>query len=213
MNLAQAFLRDQIPPSKRAIIPTTLKNAYDAVDLLVQGEPMLNVQSAKDNKGRIIQWAVDFAFQRLVESGQLGRDYRWRYFEKPTGQYLEILLSHSALTISQVADPDKQPRDVGFRRNKRLSSQITMKEIVGDVEETTGIPHILLLHGHQKLDFAHLAIPDPLHWFGFQHRSRNLMLMAHAVPEPEVPMENTDIEAVMTIKEEIDRWRRDHEGA
>lgn len=210
MNLAQAFLRDQIPRAKQSIIPTTLKNAYDAVELLVRNEPILNVQSAKDNRGRIVQFAVDLAFQKLVESGQFGRDYRWRWFERPTGRYLEILFSHSALTISQVADPEKQPRDVGFRRNKRLASQITMKEIIREVEETSGIPHILLLHGHQKLDFAHLAIPDPLHWFGFQHRTANLMLMAHAVPEAEVPMENTDVEAVMTIKEEIDKWRRDH---
>lgn len=210
MNPAQAFLRDQIPQTKRALIPTTLKNAYEAAELVIKNEPILNVQSAKDNKGRLVQWAVDLAFQKLVESGQFGRDYRWRWYERPTGRYLEVMFTHSALTISQVADPEKQPRDVKFRRNKRLASQITMKEIVGEADDTAGIPHVLLLHGHQKLDFAHLAIPDPLHWFGFQHRTRNLMLMAHAVPEPEVPMEHTDIEAVMTIKEEIDKWRRDH---
>jgi hypothetical protein len=79
-------------------------------------------------------------------------------------------------------------------------------------EDTSGLPHILLLHGHQSLDFAHLAIPEPMHWLGFQHKTANLMLMAHAVPEPEIPMEETDIEAVMTLKEEIDRWRRDNES-
>jgi hypothetical protein len=85
-------------------------------------------------------------------------------------------------------------------------------EFMGDEPiDTTGLPHILLLHGHQSLDFAHLAIPEPLHWLGFQHKSSNLMLMAHAVPEQEVPMEYTDVEAVMTLKEEIDRWRRDNE--
>lgn len=81
-----------------------------------------------------------------------------------------------------------------------------------EATDTTGRPHILLLHGHQSLEFAHLAIPEPLHWLGFQHRSQNLMLMAHAVAEPEVPMEETDVEAVMTLKEEIDRWLRDNES-
>jgi hypothetical protein len=194
------------------MIPTTLKAAYAAADLIVASEPVFNVESARANKGRIVQWAVDLAFQKLVESGQWGNGFLWRSFERPTGRYLEIQLSHSALTISQVADPSVQPRDVGFRRNKRLASQITMKEILGDETDSSGIPHILLLHRHQSLDFAYLAIPDPLHWFGFQHKSANLMLMAHAVPTYEASMEDTDMEAVMTIKEEIDKWRRDNQS-
>ena len=84
-------------------------------------------------------------------------------------------------------------------------------EFMGDEPvDTTGLPHILLLHGHQALDFAHLAIPEPLHWLGFQHKTKNLMLMPHAVPVQEVPMEDTDVEAVMSLKEEIDRWMRDN---
>ena len=211
MNLSEAFLLDQIPVASRAIVPTTLKNAYDAANLIIRSEPTFQVESAQANKGRIIQWATDFAFERLVKNGTWGRDCRWRSYEKPTGRYLEILFSHSALTISQVANPTIQPRDVGFRRNKRLNTQITMDILKDEREDTSGLPHILLLHGHQSLDFAHLAIPEPMHGQGFQHKSSNLMLMAHAVPEPDVPMEDTDIEAVMTIKEEIDRWRRDNE--
>lgn len=209
MNLAEAFLLDQVPLAQRATVPTTLKNAYAAANLIVSQEPTFNVESAKANKGRIIQWAVDLAFEKLVQSGQWGRDYRWRSYEKPTGRYLEILFSHSALTISQVTNPAKQPRDVGFRRNKRLDSQITMDILQDEKEDTSGLPHILLLHGHQSLDFAHLAIPEPMHFLGFQHKTANLMQMAHAVSEPEIPMEVTDVEAVMTLKEEIDRWRRD----
>lgn len=212
MNLAEAFLLDQVPLAQRASVPTTLKNAYAAANLIVSQEPTFNVESAKANKGRIIQWAVDFAFEKLVKSGQWGRDYRWRSYEKPTGRYLEILFSHSALTISQVTNTAKQPRDVGFRRNKRLDSQITMDILQDEKENTSGLPHILLLHGHQSLDFAHLAIPEPMHWLGFQHKTANLIQMAHAVSEPEIPMEETDIEAVMTLKEEIDRWRRDNES-
>jgi hypothetical protein len=211
LNLAEAFMQDQIPTASRAIVPTTLKNAYAATKRLVDDEPMLQVESAKFGRGRVIQWAVDFAFQKLVESGQFGSDYRWRSFERPTGKYLEIRFSHSALTISQVADPTKQPRDVCFRRNKRLASQISMDFVRDEAaDEGSRIPHILLLHGHQALDFAHLAIPDPEHWLGYQHKTANLMLMAHAVPQPEVPMEDTDIDAVMTLKEEIDKWRQDN---
>lgn len=209
MNLAEAFLLDQIPLSQRAVVPTTLKNAYAAAKLVIDSEPIFNIPSGVPQQGRIVQLAVDAAFEKLVVSGQFGRDYRWRSFEKPTGKYLEVLFSHSALTISQVARPDKQPRDVGYRRNKRTASQITMEFIGDDPVDTTGLPHILLLHGHQTLDFAHLAIPEPIHCLGFQHRSANLMLTPHSVPQQEVPMEDTDIEAVMSLKDEIDRWMRD----
>lgn len=211
MNLAEAFLLDQISMAQRAIVPTTLKNAYAAARMVIDNEPIFNTPSGVPQHGRIIQLAVDAAFEKLVISGQFGRDCRWRSYEKPTGRYLEVLFSHSALTISQVANADKQPRDVGFRRNKRLASQITMDFMGDDPVDTTGLPHILLLHGHQSLDFAHLAIPEPLHWLGFQHRTANLMLMPHAVPAQEIPMENTDIEAVMSLKEEIDRWMRDNQ--
>jgi len=211
LELSEAFLLDQIPLANRAVIPTALKQAYAAADLIIKKEPILSVQSAKANRGRIIQWAVDLAFEKLVDSGQFGNDRRWCFFGRPTGKYLEILFSHSALTISQVSDPKKQPRDVVFRRNKRLTSQISMSFMHDKPSEWTGVPHVLLLHGYQAPDFAYLAIPHPHHEHGFQHRSPNLMLMPHTVPLSEVPMEETDVDAVMTLKEEIDRLRRDEE--
>ena len=210
MPLASAFLRDQVPMRERALIPMTLQNAYRAAEMVRKDQPILNVASARDNWGRLTQWAVDLGFQKLVESGRFGSGFSWREFERPTGRYLEIAFSHSVLTISQVENPRRQPRDVRFRRNKRLASQITMKEIIQE-EEVTQTPHILLLHGHQQLNFAYLAIPDPNHRRGFQYRTANLCLMPHEVaPAPEeAPVEQTDIDAVMSIKEEIDQMRRD----
>ena len=210
MERAEAFLLDQIPVAQRALIPTTLKVAYAAATAHIKDTPFLNVPSVQP--GRIIQWAVDFGFNGLIESGQWSAEPRWRFYEKPTGKYLEILLTHSVVTISQVADPTKQPRDVVFRANKRLTAQAWLRNLPNPKEEisTTGIPHILLLHGHQDLNFAHLGIPNENHAQGFIHRTRNLMLMPHEVATPEPPPEETDIEAVMTLKEEIDKWRKDN---
>lgn len=208
MDQAEAFLLDQISIPQRALIPQTLKIAYDAAALAVKDEPIFNVPSAIDNRGRVIQWSVDLAFQRLITSRKWPFEFRWREFEKPTGRYLEILPSHCAMTISQVADPAKQPRDVKFRMNKRMSGQGWLAGMKPDYEESAGLPHVLLLHGHQTLNFAHLAIPKGDHESGFHHRTKNLMLMPHVIPEPEVPIEDTDIEAVMTLKEEIDEWRK-----
>jgi len=212
LNQAEAFLQDQVPLALRPLIPATLKTAYAAADALIKAEAILQVASAADNRGRIVQWGVDLAFERLVKSGQWPFEHRWRYFARPTGRYLEIRPSHSVLTISQVADPKKQPRDVRFRENKRLASQGWLAGLPNPNESPVpgGEPHVLLVHGHQKLNFAHLAIPNEDHRKGYSFRTSDLLMMPHAVEEPEHPMEDTDIEAVMTLKDEIDKWRRDN---
>jgi hypothetical protein len=214
VEYAEAFLRDQIPLPLRSFVPTTLKSAYEAAKLLIKDEQILKVPSAQDNWGRIIQWAVDLGFQRLLESGQWPFDFRWRHFERPTGRYLEILPSHCVVTISQVADPSSQPRDVLFRANKRLSSQAWLRGLPQPEDEkpSDGAPHILLVHGYQTLDFAHLGIPRGEQRSGYHYRTPNLMLMPHVVSSPEPPPEDTDIEAVITLKEQIDKWRKDNAG-
>lgn len=83
MDCAEAFLKDQISVALRSHIPATLKTAYDAAALLIKDEPILNVRSALDNRGRIIQWAVDLGFERLCQSGQWPFDFRWRFFVRP----------------------------------------------------------------------------------------------------------------------------------
>jgi hypothetical protein len=212
VDQAEAFLLDQVPMALRSMIPATLKTAYDAAAVLIQAEPVLNVPSAQDNRGRIVQWAVDHGFEKLVQSGRWPFDYRWRPFEKPTGRYLEIAPSHSVITISQVADPKVQPRDMRFRENKRLNNQGWLTGLPNPRDEgaTVGLPHILLVHGCQDLNFAQLGIPNEHHRQGYRYRTANLMLMPHEVTPPEPPVEQTDHDAVMTLKEEIDRWRRDN---
>ncbi|MBC7905605.1 MAG: hypothetical protein H7Y60_02515 [Rhodospirillaceae bacterium] len=212
MDHAEAFLLDQVPLTKRSLIPSTLKNSYAAASLLIEGEPILQVPSAQDNRGRIIQWAVDMAFERLCKSGQWSYECRWRPFAKPTGRFLEIMPSHSVVTISQVADPSKQPRDVVFRANRRLSNQGWLTGLPNPKVDydTVGLPHVLLIHGHQNLNFAHLGIPNEHHSQGYRYRTKNLLMMPHEVRSPEPPPEDTDIEAVMTLKEEIDKWRKDN---
>jgi hypothetical protein len=75
MNRAEALLLDQVPMTARAKIAPTLKSAYAAANLVIDNEPILNVASAQDNKGRIIQWAVDLGFQKLLESGGWSFDF------------------------------------------------------------------------------------------------------------------------------------------
>jgi hypothetical protein len=211
---AERFLLDQIPLRYRALIPTTLKAAYSAVGILVGQEPILQVPSAQDNRGRVVSWAVDLGFQRLVTTGQWPFDYRWREFARPTGRYLEIRLSHSVLSISQISNPGQQPRNVVFREAARvLNDEIFLfPDWEAEAREVRGLPNFLLVHGYQELDFAHIAIPHVDHDRGYLYRTPNLMMMPHIVPNDEPPPEDTDAAAILTLKEHIDKWQRDHGG-
>jgi hypothetical protein len=118
----------------------------------------------------------------------------------------------SVMTISQVSDPTQQPRNVVFRENRRLNNQqfFPLPEF-DDERQVDGLPAFLLVHGHQELTFAHLGVPNSIHKLGYIHRSPNLLMMPHIVSSDVHPVEQTDVDAVMTLKEEIDKWRTDGE--
>jgi hypothetical protein len=208
---AQQFLEDQISLLARSLIPTTLKSAYSAANYLISQEPILQVTSALDNGGRIRSWAIDLAFEKLLQSRQWPFDYRWREFAAPTGRYLEIRPSHSVVTISQVSNPGKQPRNVVFRENGRFNNEpfFDLDEF-RDERTVKGTPHFILIHGHQELNFAHLAVPHSLHRRDWIYKTPNLLHMPHPVRTDVPPPESTDFEATMNLKEEIERWRNDH---
>lgn len=208
---AEAFLLDQVPLSARALIPPTLKTAYSAARLLADQEPILQVPSAIDNHGRLISWAVDRAFLQLLKTQKWPFDFQWREFAQPTGRYLEIRLSHSVLTLSQVANPGKQPRNVVFRANGRITNApfFDLDEF-RDSREVQGPPHFLMIHGHQSLGFAHLAVPHALHCRDWIYRTPNLMSLPHIVTSDVPEIETTEFEAAMELKQEIEKWQRDH---
>ena len=210
----ELFVLDQFPREYWPLIPTTLTTAYAAARLLADEDPILQMPSAKDNHGRLVSWAVDLGIVRLVESGRLPFDFRWKSFAKPTGRYLEIRLPQSVATISQIADPEKQPRSVEFRRNGRLNNQPTFALPEFEEErEITGLPHLLITHGHQSLKFAHLGVPHPEHGQGFLYRTPNLMALPHAVEDnlPATENTDTDFEALELLKQDLEQWRRDND--
>ena len=210
----ELFLQDQFPKQYWPLIPTTLMTAYEAARRLAEEEPILQVESARDNHGRLISWAVDFGFKRLIESGRLPFDFRWKPFAKPTGRYLEIRLSHSVVSISQVAEADKQPRSVEFRKNGRLNNEpcFDLPEFETE-QQIKGLPHLLITHGYQTLEYAHLGVPHPTHSRGFRYLSPNLMHLPHELADDLPPAENTDtdFEALGLLKQDIEQWRRDND--
>ena len=220
-SLAEQFLLDQFPLRHRALIPGVLRTARAAAATIAKSEPMLQVESAKDNHGRLISWAVDFGVEKLIQSGRWPVDYRWRWFEHRTGRYLEVRFSHSVMSISQVNDPTIQPRDVKFRQNARLNNQRSFNfQGLNDARSSWGVPAFLLVHGKavwRELgkEFAHVGVPHPDHKRDWIYRTRNLMDMVQIVESDLPPVEETGMDAAMSIKEikeEIERWRRDNGG-
>lgn len=208
---AEQFLADQISPVARALVPPTLKSAYAAAGLLIREEPILQVASAEDNRGRLVAWAVDLAFEKLLQSKQWPFDYQWRDFAQPTGRYLEIRLSHSALSISQVANPGRQPRNVVFRENGRLNNEPFFDlEEFREEGEVHGLPHFILIHGHQDLTFAHIGVPHSVYRRDWIYKTPNLLNLPHPVASDLPAAKSTDFEATMSLKEEIEKWRKDH---
>ena len=214
---ASAFLNDQIPVKQQVLLPPAFRSAYAAVKELVNDVPFLKVGSAEFNVGRLRTWAVDHAVENLIKSGQWNVDHRWRTFgnPKPTGKYLEILLSHSKMTISQVADPKKQPRNVRFRENARLFNHpfLPFEDLKADAE-ISGRPAFLMLHGHQDLDFLHAAMPYATRRYGYICRTANLLTLPYEVTQKGPAPEDTSFkESTIQLKDQIAKWLKDNHGA
>ena len=209
----RVFLEDQFPVELRSLIPMALRSAYRAADELIADNPIAAIGEQRGERGRLIAWSVDLAFGRLVETGALPFDKSWEHFEKPTGRYLALRASSSVITISQIADATKQPRNVRFRENRRMSNQPFLDLPCFESEGSlAGEPHILLTHGHQELTFSHLCIPDPDHRNGYRFRTENLLGIPHVVETEGPPEEDTDfdLDDLALLKEEVERYRRDH---
>lgn len=207
------FFRDQLPTSSWPIIPTVLRTAYAAARELAESNPILQVESARDNHGRVVSWAVDFGLKRAVDSGSLPCECRWREFAKPTGRYLEMRFSHSTASVSQVEDPKRQPRNVVFRENKRLQAPSLFPEFE-ESEPLTGAPHFILVHGYQNLSFAHFGAPSSVSKREWTWLSRNLMNIPHEIASDLPGAEDTDVnlDELNLLKEDIERWIKDNGG-
>jgi hypothetical protein len=104
---------------------------------------------------------------------------------------------------------------VVFRENARLRSQPVF-EGFDDGLEICGLPHFIITHGYQNLNFAHITMPSADSRVGYEFRTPNLMKLPHEIQQDPkvVPTEDTDfdIDELATLKDEIEKWRRDRGG-
>lgn len=213
---AKHFVDSEFPAVHRAAVPAALTSAYSAVSALYKEEPLFDVESARIGRGHIVAWAVDRQIEKLITSGRLPFDYRWTPFERPTGKYLQIRLASSTLSINQLSEPIDIPRDAYFRTNRVLANNPFLP-LNGEFEEerkVAGLPHLIMTHGYQELYFVHIGVLHPRpKKFGWIYRTPNLLKEIREIePDPGSPEEAADVEAVVTLKEEIARWLRDNES-
>ncbi len=79
-------------------------------------------------------------------------------------------------------------------------------------EKITGLPHFLLVHGYQDLDFAYIGVPHPEHQRDYVYQTDNLLNLPHELPVEGPEPEDTEsgFDSINLLKEEIEKWQKDH---
>lgn len=210
---AKTFLDHQLPERYRAMLPQAVENAYAAVEVLAKDEPILQVESARINRGHVRAWAVDLAVERLVKSGKWPFDCSWANYGRPTGKWLRVKFDNSTMSVSQVPNRRQIPRKALFRTNNILNN-MPFLDIDGfrEEQEIRGLPHFLLAHGYQGLQFVHIGLPYPpgSNAKGYIYQTPNLMLKPKTVESDLPPVEGQDADAVVELLEELKKWWRDN---
>ena len=78
-------------------------------------------------------------------------------------------------------------------------------------EAVVGAPSFLLVHGHKELQFAHIGIPHKYHQHGYIYQSPNLLGLLYAVPPSDLPPPELaiDVDELLSLKADIEKWQRD----
>ncbi len=198
---ATQFINEEVPPQQRALLPKSHQQAYDAVDEWIQENKWLRIPTVQP--GHLRAWAVDFALIQLIEFGAWPvRKYEWADFTRPTGKYLKIFTANAVLTVSQLADLTAQPRTAVFRQNASFNNQTFLfPEFAPEISDE--LPHLILTHGHQQLNFITIAMPHPEDKNAWLASTPNLLNELREVSSELAPPEAVDVQPMLTIKSEL----------
>jgi hypothetical protein len=204
------FLEQEFPSGLHPLVPGALRRAYASADAAIDQIQFLQTKAGFLQRGDLIVLATEYEFWRLIENGSLDFDYSWEPYARPTGLHLVMRTPNARVTISQVQDPDRQPRSADFRSNYAVSNERSLfEEDNRAADAENALKHILLLHGYQALTFAHLALPSargPRHiyrtpnLFGRPYEETGPVVRG---PNDEGPRESPDPGAVEHIKRTI----------
>ena len=121
-------------------------------------------------------------------------------YARPTGKHLVIWTRRGRLTINQVEDWKKKPREAEFRSNYGMSNTPYLFLYMNDEEKAKkDRKHLLLLHGYQDLNFCYVTVPAAQHNLHLAN-SGNLLSAPHIVTrdpdKEEGPSDSPDPEAL-----------------
>lgn len=198
-NPAEDFLDEEFPLRFRPLLPSAMRRAYAAAGRVIEKVSFLNTPAGKLHRGDLIALAAEYEIERLAKAGVLPFDPTWEPYARPTGVHLVLRTARAKLTISQVEDGTRKPRDAVFRENYGMANKPYLFDFMNEeMRASEEARHLLLLHGYQALDFVYLAVP---HAQNKRHiaQSLNLMLSPHVVaseaPE-EGPRDSPDLETI-----------------
>ena len=201
------FIEAEVPILVRALFPQALSAAYQAVEDLVNENPILQVPSFQ--KGDLIAAATDFALYNLVNSKRWPDvTASWEWFSRPTGRYLEIRTKNARTSVSQLTFIDQPPRHAIFRKNARFYNQRFLFEEM--TPPSTDIPHLVIGHGYQDLAFIVVGMPHPDKPDVWLDRSKNVFDELYVIENGLAPVEAADAEAVLSLKELIKKQAKEY---
>jgi hypothetical protein len=198
-NPAEDFLDEEFPLRLRPLLPSAMRRAYAAATRVIETISFLATPAGKLHRGDLIALAAEHEVERLAKAGALPFEPTWEPYARPTGLHLVLRTARAKITVSQVDDGTRKPRDAVYRENYGMANKPYLFDFMNEeMRAAQGARHLLLLHGYQSLDFVYLAVP---HAERKRHiaRSSNLMLLPHTVaseaPE-EGPRDIPDLEAI-----------------
>jgi hypothetical protein len=211
-NPAEEFLDEEFPIRLRHFVPSALHRAYDSVSYTIETVSFLGTPGGRIQRGDLVAIAAEFEIERLVLNGDLPFDCSWEPYARPTGLHLVVRTRRAKLTIRQVEDGTKRPRDARFRENYGMANKPYLFEYMNkEMQDGRDPRHILLLHGYQTLSFAYVAVPHAKRKRHIAY-SPNLMLIPHFVQgesKDEGPTDSPDPQQIDRLLRVI----RDTEGS
>lgn len=157
------FLKSEFPARYRAQFVPIIKQAKEIVQQLYNEQPLFQRASAENERGKIINLAIEYEFQRRIEEGLLPFDYNIKYNSANNHKHIEILSKNTIMTISQVRSRAGIPRSAKFRSNLAYSNQMVMDFLRDEIRVIDSKAYILLSHysRNDEIKRAILGVPAP----------------------------------------------------
>ncbi len=191
---ASVILNESFPVEVRSYFVPTLNRAYELVKDCRSHNSFLQGVIGGEAIPTLRFVAVEYCFQRLLDSGVLPLTYNVASNASDNYHHIEIFSADKRciLTAHQVGSPGAVPRKAHYRNKNSLHNYQCWLPTLGinPDTESAGPFYVLLTHGAQgdSLAFARMGMPEPL-VNGWISQPVDLLREPHRVIEAERAIE------------------------